>query len=313
MVLRDTSTWPHLVAVIKHHLRILPSTSTLYDPTKFALYDTCFRTINICLDSPVRLRIVHIPSNMQALCELSRPFSRWMTSLFSAIYSQQADDLDNSNVWPIVHGVSDIISKMRMFNSFIEGIITMPLARNVIHLWVKANGCYVPDQTHYLIRDLYDVVVGISDPMTRLFTETISAIPRRVLERCMSHVIARIQSPDFSVIGFEGVYSFLSLPTFCTPVLNGIFFANRSIYWMCYAFYRISLTVSSKNEDEVFLYYFPRLMNHVAGSFVYGPYVLPQAIEGRILDSILRGQLYIEQHTFDKDTAIKHNYNTGPA
>ncbi|SJL08667.1 uncharacterized protein ARMOST_12035 [Armillaria ostoyae] len=120
MVLRDTSIWPHLIAVVKHHLRILPSTSTLYDPTKVTLYDTCFRTINIRLDSPVRLRVVHNPSNVQALCELSRPLSRWMSSLFSAIYSQQADDLDNSNVWPIVHGISDIISKMHMFTGFIE-------------------------------------------------------------------------------------------------------------------------------------------------------------------------------------------------
>ncbi|PBK87317.1 hypothetical protein ARMGADRAFT_465304 [Armillaria gallica] len=164
MVLRGTSIWPHLIAVVKHHLRILPSISTLYDPTKVTLYNPFFRTINICLDSPVRLRVVHNP----------------MSSLFSVIYSQQVDDLDNSNVWPIVHGISDIISKIRMFTGFIEGIMTIPLARNVIHLWVKTNECYVPDQTHYRIRDLYDVVVGVSDPVTRLFTKTISTIPRAV-------------------------------------------------------------------------------------------------------------------------------------
>lgn len=155
-------------------------------------------------------------------------------SLFSDIYSQQADDLDSSNVWPIVHGISDIISKMRMFTGFIEGVITIPLARNAIHLWVKANECYVPDQTHYRIRDLYVVVVGVSDPMTRLFMKTISAIPRAVLERCISHDIARIQSPDFSVHGFEGVYTFLSLPTFCTPVMNDIFYRiSRHLDYRC--------------------------------------------------------------------------------
>ncbi|KAK0462932.1 uncharacterized protein EV420DRAFT_1639020 [Desarmillaria tabescens] len=284
---------------------MLPSTSTLYDPAKGTLYNTCFRTINICLDSPVWPRIIHNPSNVHALQCLSRPLGRWMTSLFTVIYSEQADDLDSSNVWPIVHGISEIISKMRTFTTFIEGMVTIPLARNVIHLWIKANECYVPGDTHYLIRDMYDVVVGASEPMTRLFTKTVSAVPRRVLERCLSHVVERIQSPDFSIYEFEGVYTFLSLPTFCSPVINGIFFANRSIYWMCYAFYRISLHVRPENESEVFKNYFPRLMNQVAASFSFVPHLLPQAIEGRILDSILKGQLYTDQ-LFDKDVAVGH-------
>lgn len=52
--------------------------------------------------------------------------------------------------------------------------------------------------------------------------------------------------------------------------------------------------ISQKNESDV------------AGSSSYGPHFLPQAIQGRIPDPILRGQLYIDQQTYDKDATIRH-------